>query len=380
MPLWIDRRNSLVETSVTLRASGLVYRNPKPHLRSIVAYHPSLVLMGGSELLATFDLGQAVESLDYHTVAALSTDHGETWRLLGPLIPDGPPRTTHTVRTSRLADGSLVGLGGLFHRQDPEQGLLNPETFGYVPVDLFLLRSFDGGRLWTVPKKIEPPLVGPSWEVCHPIVELRDGRWLAPLSTWRAWNGENPSGDQAVVLISDDRGESWPTYGRTFDGRETGRCHLEQSIVELRDGRILATSWVHDPKAAKNFPTEYSVSEDGGASFSSPAITGFHAQTCKATELRDGRLVCAYRRNDRAGLWVTVARLDGNRWSNIAEAPLWLGAESGMTGQAPSARELSALKFGYPQLKQLANGEVLLLFWCQENCVTNIRWIRFAVE
>ena len=369
-----------MENAITIQATGLVYRNPKPNLRSIVAYHPSLNLLGGKEFVATFDLGQAVEALDYHTVVARSADGGETWKLEGPLLRKPPmPRTTHTIRTSRLADGSLVGFGGLFHREDPETGLVNPDNFGFVPMDLFLVHSSDKGRSWTEPAFVKPPLIGPSWEVCHAVVELKDGRWLAPTSTWRGWHGENPSGDQAVAFISDDRGKTWPTFGRTFDGRQTGLCHLEQSVIQLQDGRILAVSWVYDLKTSASPPTEYSISEDRGKTFRGPVHTGFQAQTCKVWQLRDGRLVCAYRRNDKPGLWATVARLEGSKWINLGEAPLWQGAESGMAGKAKSAEELSALKFGYPNLKQLASGEVLVLFWCQEDCITGIRWIRFKV-
>ncbi len=38
-------------------ATGLVYRNPKPHLRSVHAWRPSVVLLGAEELLVSFDLG-----------------------------------------------------------------------------------------------------------------------------------------------------------------------------------------------------------------------------------------------------------------------------------------------------------------------------------
>ena len=61
-------------TTIGVSGRGWVYRNPKPHQRSVVAYHPSLVRLSGSELLATFDLGQAIEAIDYHTVAARSID------------------------------------------------------------------------------------------------------------------------------------------------------------------------------------------------------------------------------------------------------------------------------------------------------------------
>ncbi|MGH9397245.1 MAG: sialidase family protein [Terriglobia bacterium] len=370
-----------MDTLITVRSAGLVYTNPKAYLRSITAYHPSLVLLGGNECLATFDIGEAVESLDYHTVAARSLDGGETWTLEKSLIATPSPATTHTIRTSRLSDGKVIGFGALHHRHDPEAGLVNRDTFGFVPVDLILVRSLDRGRSWTPPQRIEPPLVGPSWEVCHPIVQLREGRWLAPTATWRGWNGENPSGEQAVVLISDDQGANWKSFGRSFDGRWSGRSHLEQSVIELIDGRILAVSWVYDAKAGKNYPTEYSISEDGGETFSLPMLTGFEAQTCKLIQLAgDDRILAVYRRHDRPGLWAQLARLEGRQWIHLYEASLWQGAESGMTGSAPTGEELSALKFGYPSMKELNPGDVLLLFWCQENCVTHIRWLRLRIR
>ena len=367
-------------SKITAVAQGLVYRNPKPYLRSIVAYHPSLILLSDRELVATFDLGEAVESLDYHTVVARSEDGGQTWQLEGRILQAPPPLSSHIVRTSRLADGSLVGLGALFHRDDPEMGLLNPQTSGFVPTDLFLVRSADGGRSWTAPQELVPPLPGPCWEVCHPVVELRDRRWIAPVGTWRGWHGESPSGEQTVALLSDDQGKSWSKFGRIFDGRQSGRSHLEVSLVQLNDDRILAVSWVHDLTNNKNFPSEYSLSESRGENFSEPMLTGFRAQTCKLIQLRNGLLFAAYRDSERPGLWGTVARLEGNQWRTLNEVSLWQGAATGMQGQSSSAQELSALKFGSPSIRQLPSGEVLLLFWCQEDCVTGIRWIRVRIE
>jgi sialidase-1 len=368
-----------MSSAVRVVDSGLVYRNPKPFLRSVVAYHPSVVLLGEQELLATFDLGEAVESLDYHTVASRSLDGGRSWQLESALVSEPPPQTTHTIRVRRLANGSLIGLGAFFHREDPEEGLVNRETSGFVPGDLFWIRSEDGGRSWTAPRGIASPLHSTSWEFCHPVVELAGGKWLAPVATWRGWDGSNPPGEQTVGLLSDDRGQTWPRFSRIFDGRESGHSHLEVSVVPLRDGRILAVSWVFSFDSGETFPTEYAISEDQGESFSEPTLVGFRAQTCKILQLADGRILSAYRRHDEPGLWATVSRLEGACWTNLATAPLWRGAASGMSGQGPSGQELSDLKFGYPSMCQMRGGEVMLLFWCQESCVTNVRWLRLEV-
>ena len=359
-------------------ATGVVYRNPKPYLRSLQAYHPSLIVLDDQEFLVSFDLGSAVEGLDYGTYISRSTDGGRNWQLQGPIL-DGPPfarTTTHSIRTSRISDGILVGFGGLHYRDNPEEGLVNRETLGAVPMDLILVRSDDRGKTWSAPEIIKPPLASPAWEVCHSIIQSPDGRWLAPTATWRGWNGENPAGEQALVLVSEDQGKTWPTFARTFDGRDSGLIHWEQSVVPLKGEGLLAVAWVHDPPAGKNLPTPYAISHDGGRSFSAPKPTGLRGQTCKVIQLKDSRILCVYRRDDQPGLWANLSQMDGDDWVNLSEQVLWQGAPSGMTGQASSADELASLRFGYPSLAQLANGAVWVVFWCVEDCVSNIRWFQ----
>ncbi len=368
-----------MSATISVDSTGLVYRNPAPHLRSVVAYHPSLSLGDSNELIATFDLGEAIESLDYHTVLSRSLDGGASWTLERRVLDAPPPRTSHTIRTSRLPDGSMVGLVAVFHRDNPEAGLLNRATFGFVPMDLYLIRSSDRGRSWSRPERIDPPLVGPSWEICHPIFPLRSGRWLIPTATWKGWHGENPSGEQTVAFISENRGRTWEKFGRIFDGRTSQRSRLEVSLAQLPDDRILAVGWVHDAKTCTNFPSEYSISEDNAESFSEPQQTGFEAETCKLIALRDGRIFCAYRRTDMPGLWGRLAKIQGSHWSDLAEAPLWQGAATVTTATGNSADGLSGLKFGYPSLQETSSGEVLLVFWCQEACITNIRWMKIKV-
>ena len=74
-----------------------------------------------------------------------------------------------------------------FDRDDPEASVVNVPTLGYTEMELILTRSTDRGRTWSSAKRIEPPLVGPAFEVCHSVTELRDGRWVWPTSTWMIW-------------------------------------------------------------------------------------------------------------------------------------------------------------------------------------------------
>jgi len=160
---------------------------------------------------------------------------------------------------------------------------------------------------------------------------------------------------------------------------DQGVVHWEQSLTELSDGRLLSVPWALHEASGRTQPTPYAISQDG-RKFGPPRPTGFLGQTAKIIRLADGRILCVYRRDDRPGLWATLARIDGNDWINLAEAPLWQGAAtSGMLGQETPGEELSSLKFGYPTLTLLPDGDVLGLCWCCEDRIYNIRWLRVAI-
>jgi len=365
---------------IEVLGSDVVYRNPKPYLRSLQARHPSLVVFDDGELLLGFDLGASDESLDYATYRARTTDGGRSWQLEGPLLaPTAQPPTTNSLRLSQ-AGSEIVAFGNIHHRERQDEGLVNRATLGFVSTDLVLMRSQDRGLTWSSAERIIAPLESPAWETCHHVVELRSGRWLAPTSTWRGWNGEQPAGEQTVTLISDDRGRSWPRFGRIFDGRSSGLIHWEVSLVQLRDGRLVAVAWVHDPRTQVDHPNRFAMSADDGDTFGEPESTGLHGQTCKLLELRDGRLLTCYRRLDRPGLWANLATLEGDRWRNLAEAVVWQGEGAVVTPSENSADGLAALRFGYPSLRQLADGQVVVAFWCVEACQSVIRLARLRLS
>src|SRR5262249_21563293 len=202
---------------ITCNSTGVVYSNPRPHLEAIHAWHPSLVELPNGTLLCAFDLGEAPESLDYRTFVASSDDRGATWSAPRPLVDDPAPGvSTHTIRISRLADGSLVGIGARFHRHNLEEGIANSATMGLVPMDLIQTSSSDSAQTWQQLSNGRPPLAGPGFEIGHAIMQLASGEWWAPTQTWPDWDGNAPNGMQAIALVSLDRGKSWPEYVPIF--------------------------------------------------------------------------------------------------------------------------------------------------------------------
>jgi hypothetical protein len=141
----------------------------------------------------------------------------------------------------------------------------------------------------------------------------------------------------------------------------------------------VAVVWSFEEATGKSLPNRYAVSLDG-QTFSSPRENGMRGETAKLLALADGRLLCLYRRLDKPGLWANLVRIEGEKWVHLEEAPLWERAASGMSGAGHSSDELSALKFGYPSMVQLPDGNVLAVFWCVEDCLHIIRWQRIAIS
>lgn len=364
---------------INILDTGIIYRNQKPHLQAIHAMHPTLALVDKEEILAAFDLGQGDQSMDYASYISRSSDGGLTWTDPERIFHDNQERpSTDIIRINRMKDGRIIGFGARLFRDDPNEGLVNIDTWGYVPSELILIESTDDGRTWSLPRTLDVPIKGSTFEICHAIVELTDGRWLAPLSIWRNWDGSMPTPEKAMSFISYDQGKSWPEFMDVMKDDTGTFTYVENSLIQLRDDRLLALAWKFDPDTGNIGSTPYAISNDGTC-FGPTKETGFSGQTSKIIQLHDERIFCLYRRHDKPGLWANVSRLDGDKWENLYEAPIWDGAESGMSGKLMAGVEISKLRFGFPNMILLEDGTIFAAFWCWEEWMSNIRWFRIEI-
>ncbi|MCP4645947.1 MAG: exo-alpha-sialidase, partial [bacterium] len=286
--------------AIEVVSTGLIYKNPKPHVKSVHAYFPSVAALADGEMVATVVLGEAFEAANAHTHVCRSTDGGGTWAHEGLIYPGTSDRlTSDSSRITPLPNGDLVAFLVRSDRTDhPDEGLTNAETLGFVPTELMLLRSSDRGKTWTGPDLMEPALEGPAFELCSPITVLKDGRWVLPTSTWPSWDGHCPNGTKMVALVSHDAGKSWPEYWDVMKEPEGRVFFWESKIVELSEGRLLAVAWTYDDVAKADRPNHYSLSADGGKTWSAPASTGLIGQTLTPLVLADGRVLCVYARSE----------------------------------------------------------------------------------
>ncbi len=359
--------------------TGLIYRNPIPHVYSRQAYFPSIAGLPNGELLASFAIGEAFEAANLNSYISRSTDNGETWSEPVPYFREGTlGEYSNCARITALANGEVVAIAVRSHRSPyPGQGLANPENIGFVPTDIFLVRSIDGGETWQAPERIQPPLVGPSFELCSPIVVLRDGRWLWPTSTWRSWEGYSPSGMKMVAFVSSDQGKTWPEYMDVMDGSADHIIYWESKIIELAGNVLIAVAWAYNEAQGKDLPNHYTISHDGGRTWLLPRSTNIQGQTMAITALPDGRLLSVYRRIDKPGLWVNISRLDSDAWINEEEFPLWGAQSAHLTHRSDNmVHDFNELKFGAPWITVLPDNCIHIAFWCYEKMVSNIRWFK----
>ena len=188
-------------------------------------------------------------------------------------------RSTHSVRIGRVSNGTLVGFGGRFYRDNPEEGLVNRDNLGYVPMDLIMWRVMMVGtpgkgrvrssRLWSARRSrfvirsasCARPLAGTDFHVER--LGWSDAEWY-----------------ECRGLVSHDRGRTWPEFIRVMGAYDQGIIHWEQSLVELSDGRLLSVAWAVQEGTGKTLPTPYAISQDG-RSFDPPRPTGLRGQTAK---------------------------------------------------------------------------------------------------
>lgn len=360
---------------------GILYQNPVPHVYSRQAFFPSVIQLDDGDLLATFCIGQAFEAPDLHTVVARSTDKGESWRIEGRIYPGTADRLTSDVcRLSHGRDGEIVAYMIRHDRSRVNEGLANPDNMGFVEIEQLLFRSHDGGRTWAGPEVIDPPLVGPSFEMTSPIVPLKNGRWLLPTSTWRGWDGYCPNGMKMVAFISDDEGQSWPSYTDVMSDPQQELIYWESKMIELQDGRILAAAWTFNEVTGKDLPISYVWSSAWDQPFSVPRSTGLIGQTLTMTQLDDGLILTVYRRVDQPGLWAALSELDGDEWHIMKQYPLWGSRQNGLTAHGESmVQNFAQLKFGAPSLCRLDDNHIFLAFWAIEDGIGQIRWIKIKV-
>ena len=358
----------------------VVYDNPIPHIRSRHGYFPGLVKLPSGDLLALFAMGEAMDAANLTTMVSRSRDQGKTWVLEGPLHQKEPAHRfdADNLKPAILKDGTIIATGYRFHRSDPDEPIVNPDTDGLRDGDNLVSFSRDEGHTWsslrTIPRT-HPELV----ETSGPSIELRNGTILVAGSLFPLWDGTHPSGHLGVLLRSRDKGETWDDETTFFRDPEGHFMPSEPRLCEMQDGRIVALLWTMDHIAGKNLPNHVTVSHDGGVTWSDMINTGIKAQASNLMHLGGDLLLTIHcHREGETGLFVRIVDFAGDRWRTVEESCIWNNTVSSKVGSY--ARMALSLKFGQASLLALDNSELLATHWAVGNGQGRILTHRLRVK
>lgn len=211
---------------------------------------------------------------------------------------------------------------------------ITPSAAGGIHHSGHIIGSDDGGQRWGQPQQLtdDDLVFGPGHGI-QKLVAPHTGRLVIPTYV----------SQHALVLYSDDHGQSWHRSETLNTGNET-------EVAELSDGRLYMTTRHRAPIGRPPEPNGrlYSTSTDGGASWvDAKTDTQLATPVCQASILRlddDGGLLFANPSHHKARVRLTVQYSgdDGANWSRKT-----------LVYPGPA---------GYSVLAGASNGDVLVLY------------------
>jgi hypothetical protein len=214
-------------------------------------------------------------------------------------------------------------------------------------------------------------------EISHGILPLRSGRLLAPAATLPPGR----LGEQVVVSISDDGGMSWPRHAVAMQDPRGRLGYFEQKFAELAPDRIVASAWTVTLDDLVDQPNSYTLSTDGGLTWSEPRSIGTRGQTLTVVPLGGDRVMLLYnRRYGDQGIVMALAEMTAQDWPIVFEGLLY-DARARREGRlrADGVEEMSDFAFGFPTAVRLQDGTFLATNWSKEGGRCGIRWTRLRV-
>ena len=373
---------------IEIVSEGPIFRNPNPGYVHASAFFSSLVQLSESEILCTYNRGAGMYAIDLAFHAARSNDGGASWpeqSVVHERSADDTAYSYHDPMLAGLGDGTLVITAFRVDRSDPERPMFNEATGGICEFELVLLRSSDRGHTWSRPQQMAVPdnlIVTPS----SGVIELEDGRWFMPCDRWHAFDSSQPYRPRVVGLFSGDQGRTWsdPVVIAETNSQDKGFWHGQ--VLRMTDGRLFTMFWTALMKDdIQTQPLHCCIGSQDGTEWSEPEATDLPGQTNHAVDLGGGRMLdfCCRRDGSQPGFFAAVSGDEGRTWDRENEICVWDASGRDKLGvEAPETypRSHDTIAFGAPRAIRLADGDVLVTYWCTEMSVTHVRHGRLRVS
>ncbi len=331
---------------------------------------PAAVQLSNGDVLCSFSVGGGPD-VTGGTDWARSSDGGETWVLEGTILePAGG--TTNALKLSVADDGTLYAYGSRSSRTAEQ-------TFGEGRNEAVFSVSTDNGHTWSPPRQV-PMSQDCPFEISHGILPLATGRLLAPAATLPA---KDRLGEEVVVAISDDGGNTWPAYSVVFKDPEGKLGFFEQKLARIGGARVLAVCWTVTLGDVVDRADSYTISCDDGSTWLPARTTGICGQTMTPIHLGSDRLLVLYnRRYGQQGIVMNLVTFTDEAWSIHFEGLLYDAKASRQRPEAitTGVEEFDTFAFGFPTAIRLQDGNHLTTHWCKEGASFGIRWTKLRID
>ena len=301
-----------------------------------------------------------------------STDGGRTWTQEGVLLPrTEDPLTTNFLKPTLSPDGRTIYAYGLRSYDQPGTRFGDERE-----TEAVFMTSTDGGHLWSDPSVV--PMPTSRLEVSHGLLPLASGRLLAPA----ALIPPGRLGEKVIVSISDDGGMSFPRDAVAMQDPGGRFGYFEQKFAEIAPNRVVATAWTVTLKGIDDQANSYTLSTDGGLTWTQPRSIGTRGQTLTVVPYDGDRVILLYnRRYGQQGIVMALATLAEENWP-IAFEGLMYDAQARRQGRerADGLDEMLDFQFGFPTAIRLQDGTFLATNWSVEDGHCGVRWTKLRVD
>lgn len=355
--------------------SSVIYENPLPQLRARNAAFPGICRLHDGKILATFQIGQAFESVDGTSYASISGDEGRTWSAPARMFDKESESVplTDVCKPAVLSDGRAIVFGYQYFRPDPELPIGNPKTGGLLEDEIFYSVSEDGGKSWGERKAVDC-----AWhhsvEASAPLYVLADGSWASPITGFAKWDGSSAGRNCGRLIRSFDGGKTWndDTVCTAFPG-DCVTC-FEQRLCQLGDGTIVVISWNENTKTGERMNNHVTISTDNGKSFGAPVDTGVRGQASSLLALGGNRFLSIHsmrRDTDKPGILFALGEIRDGKYILHSKELVWTPGTP-VTKDGHMAEIFAFLKFGQPGAIKLPDGKILMTHWYAEDGVYKV--------
>jgi predicted neuraminidase len=344
-----DSHKPLLDPSVAALADGIERFNP--HLQAAETYLPilypsshaaNLYELKNGDVLCVWFSGTWEGNSGVGIVIARRPHGSRNWT--GSVLVDRRPGVSYQNPVLfQEPDGTV----DLYHStQDADAGEANAHVLH--------LQSNDNGVTWTEPTLL---FAKPGAFTRDPVVILKDGSWLLPLSyITSAGIGAGSETNYSTTEISRNHGATWK---ECFMAGTQGR--IQPSVVALAPDRLLAFF----RSRASDFI--YSSTSSDGCTWTPAAATVLpnNNASIQAFRLHDGHLVIAFNNSSKVSgalrkpLSVALSEDGGKTWLWVRDIEVGR-AGYGMAEQTP--KQPGREEYSYPSIIQTRDGEILVAF------------------